>query len=434
MLANRSTDFSTRLREVIEAIKLVYASTWFEGPRAFSKAVGQRRQDSMAVILQQVAGSQYQQYFYPAISGVALSYNYYPVPPMQSEDGIAHLALGFGKTVVEGKQSLRFSPAFPKHLPQFSTVDDMLANTQRNFYCMDMAAPASLHHETSNLILRTIDNADNEYPVRYLSSTYIPEEHRVRDGNFPGPKVISFAPILKYGSYPLPEILKQLLAQGREGMGCEVEIEFAVDIADASQSPVFYFLQLRPIVSDENNQEIHITRQEKEQAFLYATHALGHGYFRHIHDIIFVDPKRFDRTCTTEIAQEISLCNKKLHNHKRPYLLIGPGRWGTADRWLGIPVQWGDISGVAAIVEVQDGSIPAEASQGTHFFQNITSLGIPYMMTTTKNQHSLQSINWTWLLSLDTSFQGTYITHVTLPHPIHLKVDGTQAEAAAWYP
>jgi CheY-like chemotaxis protein len=434
MLANKSPDINTRLAQLVEAVKLVYASTWFESPRSFTRSVGQNRHDSMAVIIQQLAGSQYGHSFYPAISGVAKSYNYYPIAPMQAEDGIAHVALGFGKTVVEGGKSLRFSPAFPNHLPQFSTVDDILANSQRTFYCLDTASKMPREHNDSNLMLSNIDQAGADYPVRFLSSTYIPEEHRIRDTDLPGPKVITFASVLKYRLYPLPEILQNLLASGRKGMGCEVEIEFAVDIPDASTKPVFYFLQIRPIVSGSDAQPVIITEQEKKQAFLFSSQVLGHGHFNDIQDIIFVAPEQFDRSSTLEIAAEISRINNLLHKEKTPFLLIGPGRWGTADRWLGIPVEWKDISGVAAIVEVQDGSVAAEPSQGTHFFQNITSLGIPYLTTTTNLTSRQPGVNWQWLSQHKSVEKGKFVSHIRLEKPFVLKVDGTSSIGIALYP
>ncbi|RUM35704.1 MAG: phosphoenolpyruvate synthase/pyruvate phosphate dikinase [Desulfobulbus sp.] len=434
MLENNSQEKTTRLDQLVQAIKLVYASTWFESPRAFSRSVGQARQDAMAVIIQQLVGSYYEDYFYPAVSGVAQSYNYYPIAPMRSEDGIAHLALGFGKTVVEGEQSLRFSPAFPKHLPQFSTVDDMLANSQRQFYCMDNSPSATFVHENSNLVLRNIDDALQEFPVRYLSSTYLPEEHRIRDADLPGPKVVTFAALLKYNTYPLPALLKTLLSIGREGMGCEVEIEFAVDMSSPSDKPVFYFLQIRPIVTNSQGQHITISRQEREKGFLWSDHALGHGLYDRIRDIVFVSPETFDTAVTRDICREIGAINRKLHKLGRQYLLIGPGRWGTADPWLGIPVQWADISGVGAIVEVQDGTVRAEASQGTHFFQNITSLGIPYLMAKDDPENKTPTINWDWLHSRKAEEETRYVTHVSFDKPFMLKVDGTASRAVAFFP
>ena len=435
MLDNASPDFEVRLEQLVRAVKLVYASTWFEGPRAFSHSIGQTQQDSMAVIIQQMAGSRYGDYYYPAISGVAQSYNYYPIAPMRSEDGIAHIAMGFGKTVVEGGLSLRFSPAYPRHLPQFSTVDDMLTNGQRQFYCLNFDADSDFNHENSNLELRDINGANDEYPMRTLCSTYIPDEYRIRDTDLPGPKVMTFAPILKYDLYPLPGLLKELLALGKEGMGCEVEIEFAVDLnEDNPAKSVFYFLQIRPIVIGSEMQRLKITDKERQAAFFQSGQALGHGLFDTMQDVIFVRPDRFDNSLTRDIAMEIGKMNRKLHAEKRPYLLIGPGRWGTADPWLGIPVQWSDISGVGAIVELQDGAIRAEASQGTHFFQNITSLGIPYLMVGEGQSVKASPLDWNWLRAQEVEQEGEFVSHIRFVAPFTLKVDGAGSEAVAFQP
>ncbi|MCF6252672.1 MAG: PEP/pyruvate-binding domain-containing protein, partial [Methylococcaceae bacterium] len=359
MLVNGADDFEVRFHQLQQAVQLVYASTRFAGPRAFSHAIGQGRDDSMAVIIQQLVGNRYGDFFYPAISGVAQSYNYYPVAPMRSAGGIAHIALGFGKTVVEGEQSLRFSPAFPQNLPQFSTVDDILTNAQRWMYSLDCSRPELFSREQGNLIRRAVDEAARDYPVRLLSSTYSPEEHRIRDGDLPGIKVPTFAAILKYDGYPLADLLQELLAIGKAGMGCEVEIEFAVDLRRDPSRNVFYFLQIRPIVTGSENLQVEIGDRDRTGGVLRSKRALGHGRFESMRDVVFVRPEKFDSALTRKIAAEISRVNKRLHKLDQPYLLIGPGRWGTADPWLGIPVQWGDISGVGAIVELQNSSLQA---------------------------------------------------------------------------
>lgn len=434
MLVNEAEDFEVRYRQLQQAVKLVYASTWFTDPRAFSRSVGQTLDDSMAVIIQQLAGSRYNGYFYPAISGVAQSYNYYPIAPMTSQDGIAHIAIGFGKTVVEGEQSLRFSPGFPRHLPQFSSVDDILTNAQRWMYCLDCSQSGRFSRQQGNLVRRPIDKAVDEYPVRMLSSTYFPEEHRIRDADLPGTKILTFASILKYNSYPLPELLKELLVMGKRGMGCEVEIEFAVDLRKDPSRSVFYFLQIRPIVTGNEKLQLSIREEERVNSLLFSKRALGHGRYESIRDIVFVRPEKFDASLTGKIATEISRVNNSLHKAKRPFLLIGPGRWGTADHWLGIPVGWGDISGVGAIVELQDCSIRAEPSQGSHFFQNITSLGIPYLMIQDERcglgeETNKEFINWEYLRGLDAIYNGDFITHSTISEPCVLKVDGHTSEA-----
>lgn len=429
MLTNNAVDCSERLEELVRAVKQVYASTWFEEPRAYSRSIGQSRVDAMAVIIQQAVGRQYGDFFYPAISGVAQSYNYYPVDPMRAEDGIIHLATGFGKTVVEGEQSLRFCPTYPRHLPQFSTVEDMLENAQRRFYCLPYGSDSrtdSGSKATLGLTVRRLEEAENEEAVQVLSSSYIPAEHRIRDSRMPGPKVLTFAPVLKYDIYPLASLLKEILALGRAGMGCEVEVEFAVDLAENPAESVFYFLQIRPIVVGNEMEQLRISEEERTSAFLLSQDALGYG--RHdMQDIIFLHPDSFERAKTRNYAEAIGRINRILHRQERPYLLIGAGRWGSADPWLGIPVQWRDISGVGAIVELQDGTVRAEASQGSHFFQNITSLGIPYLMV--RGQSSDDRIDWAWLLARTREHEQGAVCHVRLATPFTLKVDGKSNEA-----
>ena len=432
-LANNHPDFSERLGQLESAIKLVYASTWFEGPLAFSKVTGQGREDSMAVIIQQLVGDQYGSFFYPAVSGVAQSHNFYPVMGLNADEGIAHIALGIGKTVVEGGKSLWFSPAKPKKLIQFSSVENMLKYSQREFYALDMDPAGCLRRDNSNLLLRTVQEAEKELPVTMLASTYIAEEDRVRDSCLPGIKIMTFASLLKYSSYPVGEILAELVKTGKSGMGGEVEIEFAVRLHPELEKSVFYFLQVRPMVAGGEMADVQICDEEREKAFCRVGKSLGHGSFSNMADIIYVCPESFDGTKTMEMAKEIGGMNRRLVSENTPFLLIGPGRWGSADPWLGIPVQWGDIAGVAAIIEIQSDKIRAEPSQGTHFFQNITSLAIPYLSLHENGRHngapSTDYLDWRWLREQTLIEKGRYVHHVRLAEPFTLKCDGTRAES-----
>ncbi len=432
-LANGNDDFQERLNQLEGAVKLVYASTWFESPRAFSRTAKQGRDDSMAVIIQRVVGNEYDGYWYPGVAGVAQSHNYYPVMNMKAEEGIAHIALGIGKTVVEGEKSLRISPAQPKCLLQFSTVEDMLENSQRQFYAIDMYANNCLQRYGSNLVKREIQEAVGELPVQLLSSTYVPNEHRIRDVDLPGPKIMTFAQILKYQSYPLAEILSELLTLGRDGMGCEVEIEFAVCLDPDIKKSTFHFLQIRPMVTGGEQVDVMICDREVESSFGYSKQALGHGTFSTIRDIIYVDQAGFDPASTVHIAKEIGHINKKLAQEENPFLLVGPGRWGSADPWLGIPVQWSDISGVGAIIELRNITLRVDPSQGSHFFQNITSLGIPYLTVTESEQTKLNIregdfFDWQWLMAHPAHEELTYVKHIKLDRPIIIKCDGKKQE------
>lgn len=432
-LANNHADFHERLSQLENAIKLVYASTWFESPMAFSKANAHGRDDSMAVMIQELAGGRYGNYWYPAVSGVAQSRNFYPVMDMRAEEGIAHIALGLGKAVVEGRKTLWFSPARAKKPMQFSTVENMLKSSQRQFYALDMTNHY-LRRENSNLVLREIHQAENELPVTMLASTYIAEEDRVRDACLPGQKIMTFASILKYSTYPLAEILTELLTIGKEGMGCEVEIEFAVHLDPDPAKSLFYFLQIRPMVTGGELIDVQICDNEIGQAVCYVGQSLGHGSYSYIADIVYVCPETFDPAKTREAAGEIGAKSRRLRQERRPFLLIGPGRWGSADPWLGIPVQWADISGVAAIIEVRNKTIRADPSQGTHFFQNITSLGIPYLTLDENGEQGpgrrhRDFLDWQWLGQQRVVEEGKYVRQVRLDKPLMLKCDGLHAES-----
>jgi CheY-like chemotaxis protein len=435
MIPNNHTKLSKRLEHLITAIKLVYASTYYESAKAFSRTTSNQPQEEvMGVIIQQLTGQEYGDYFYPAISGVAQSHNFYPISKMKSEEGISHIALGLGRTVVEGGRTVRFSPKYPSIMPQFSMVDDILTNAQRYFYALKIRNyPDELNFQRhSNLEKREIDDAEAEYPVQLLASTYLPEEHRIRDtGYMPGPKILTFAPILKYNILPLPDLLSDLLELGRKGMGCPVEIEFSVNLSpEKNIKSDFFFLQMRPMVAGGERFEVQITRQEMEKAFCISNQALGNGKNEKIADIIYVKPDDFKPEATIQMAGEIDKLNAGLVKEKRPYLLIGPGRWGSADRWLGIPVQWRNISGVGAIVELRNEKLKADPSQGSHFFQNITSLGIHYITVT---ENSEDHFDWEWLDSQPVSQETTYLRHVRLDKPFTLKINGKTFQCALIY-
>jgi CheY-like chemotaxis protein len=440
-LANNHPSFTIRCLQLENAIKLVYASTWYEGPRAYSKASEQGGEDSMAVIIQQVIGEEHGGYYYPHISGVAQSHNYYPVMKMKAKEGIAHIALGIGKTVVEGERSLRFSPAHPKRLIQFSTVDDILDNCQRHFYALDMDKHSRFDQSSANLVKRVVQDAEHEEPVQLLSSTYIPDENRIRDSALPGMKVVTFARVLKHQLYPLPEILTELLDLGRRGMGCEVEVEFAVRIDARIQRSQFYFLQMRPMVTGGETIDVAICPHDIDRAFCFSTSCLGHGRLETMADILLVRPDSFDTKYTKEIAGEINGFNARLQAEKRPYLLAGPGRWGSADPWLGIPVQWRDIAGVGAIIELQNELLHADPSQGSHFFQNITSLGIPYLTIpedkdgvsrTCSSGSGGNCLDWNWLLAQEVHEESRFIRHIRLPLPFVMKCNGKDERAVLY--
>jgi hypothetical protein len=431
MLPNDCPSFENRLEHLISAIKLVYASTYFQGARAFSKRVGHRtEEEKMAVIIQRLVGETYHEHYYPAISGVAQSHNYYPFSHMKPEEGIATIALGLGKMVVEGEKTLRFSPKYPQLLPQRSTVDDILKNSQQAFYALKMEKGCRLlgANDATNLDKRQLSDVENESPISLLCSTYIPEEHRIRDtAHIPGYRVLTFAQILKYDTFPLADILSRFLSIGEEGMGCPVELEFSVNFPEnKSSKPQFAVLQLRPMTARAELETVSISDEEINKSFCFSKNALGNALKKDIADIIYVKPAAFDPAKTPEIAREISKLNNWMQQQDRKYVLIGPGRWGSADRWLGIPVSWADICNVEAIVETAFAQFKAEPSQGSHFFHNITTMGINYISVSNGRE---AFIDWEWITSLPIDKESRYVSHIHLEKPIVIKVDGRRLRA-----
>lgn len=431
MLANDHDDLGCRLEQLVNAVKMVFASTYFAGPKAFSRRVGHRtEEEKMAVIVQRLLGSPHNGYYYPSISGVAQSYNYYPFDSMKPEEGVANISLGLGRAVMEGEKTLRFSPRYPELLPQRSSVDDILNNSQRHFYSLRMGLPMCILMEDEEVTLarREISDAADELPVKALASTYIAEEHRIRDSaHMPGHRVMTFAPVLKYDVFPLADLLNEILAIGQEGMGCPVEMEFAVDMAaDADGKRRFAILQIRPMTAREEMVGVDIDEEDRRDAFLVSSRALGNTVNTEMADIVYVKPATFDPARTLEIAGEIGKINAALVRRGRKFLLMGPGRWGSADHWLGIPVAWADISGVGAIVETDHPKLKAEPSQGSHFFHNITSLGINYL---TVMDDEGNFIDWDWLIGRKIFAESANVAHVQLDRALTLKVDGRCSSA-----
>ena len=434
MLANDHPDLDTRLQQLLTAIKLVYASTYFQDPKAFSRRAGQRtEEEKMAVIIQQLVGQRYGDYFYPAISGVAQSHNYYPFAKMKPEEGIATIAMGLGKTVMSGEKALRFSPKYPHILPQRTSVEDILENCQRFFYSLkmgDLRCECGIS-EDENLAKREVDDVPDDPPMKRLASTYIPDDHRIRDTTaIAGYRVLTFAQVLKYDLFPLAELLTDALQMGHEGMGCPVELEFSVNWPQAEGQPVeFAFLQLRPMTARAELDQVEISATDISRAFCDSHHALGNAEKTDMADILYVKPDVFEARHTVEIARQIGELNARLLVEDRKYLLIGPGRWGSADRWLGIPVSWADICGVGAMVETFSAELKAEPSQGSHFFHNISTLGINYVTVSDDRE---DFFDWHWLTSLPVVDETVFVARVTLKEPFVLKVDGRSSRCVMY--
>jgi len=426
MLANDHPVFDFRMKQLLNAIRRVYASTYFQAPKSFTRRVGNRTElEKMAVIIQRVVGRRSGTSYYPAISGVAQSLNYYPFAGMRTEDGIVSIALGLGKSVMEGGRILRFSPRAPQALPQRSTVRDILNNAQQYFYAlsMDRGGESPEASDAATLLRRLVGEAAGEFPVRFLASSYNHEEQRIRDGfRESDVPVLTFASVLKYGAYPLAPAVAKLLELGAMGLGCPVEIEFAVDLpADGGGRASLAVLQIRPMSAREEMLEVRISKAELEQAFCVCHQALGNTDNRTMQDVVYVKPDDFDPARTVEIAGELAKINAGLTHAGRKYILVGPGRWGSADRWLGIPVSWADIAGVGAIVETVHPLLKADPSQGSHFFHNITSLGINYFNI---GGHEGDRIDFAALAGAEVVEETRHALHVRLPEPVQLKVDG----------
>jgi DNA-binding NarL/FixJ family response regulator len=434
MLPNSDSDFDARFQRLVVAIKLVYASTYLKAPKSYAKSTMHRIEDEeMGVVLQQLIGTRHENYFYPAISGVAQSYNFYPISDLKAEDGISYIALGLGKIVMEGGKTLRFCPKQPQLLPQFSAIDDILKNAQNFFYALKTDKPEESRIFSDDFdddpFVAKIDISDaSDHPViQALSSTYYPQDNKIRDSfSKSGYPVLTFASVLKYDLFPLAKILEEVTLIGSKWMGTSIEIEFAVNLASDGKKAEFSLLQIRPMGRYRQNMDIRINEKDKKDAFCFSTMSLGNGDYEDIFDIIYVDPEKFDSAKTLDVAAQINKLNAKFNNKDKKYVLIGPGRWGSSDRWLGIPVAWNDISNVGVMVETTIESIKADPSQGSHFFQNITSLGISYITVLDKGE---DFIDYEWLQNQPSEDETEFLRHISFKKPVKILVNGKTSQA-----
>ncbi|NOX59619.1 MAG: histidine kinase [Planctomycetes bacterium] len=424
MVQNNHPDISVRLDQLCDAIKRVYASTFSQRAKQYLEATGRNvEQERMAVILQELVGSNHKNRFYPTFSGVARSYNFYPQGNLTSAEGIASVALGLGKTVVEGGQTLMFSPAHPEVLPQFPTTKDLLANSQRKFFAVDTSHPEVYPTDdaAANLVLLDLEVAERDGTLAPVGSVYSSENDRVYDGiRRAGPRLVTFAHVLKANAFPLADILSTLLQLGSEGMAGPIEMEFAVDMSTTPME--FGFLQIRPIIVHEEFSDVGLDEVDRDSLICFSDRALGNGKVDGITDVVYVKPDAFDNTQTRDIAADIAHINDGLQQEERTSILIGPGRWGTADRFLGIPVTWEQISSAQLIVETNLKDFCVIPSQGTHFFQNLTSLGVGYL---TVDPHIGDSfVNWKWLEQQTALKETKYTRHIRFDEPVQIRIDG----------
>ena len=431
MLPNDQYGDDIRFLNLVNAIKFVYASTFFRQAKSYISSTPHRVEDEkMAVVIQPVVGTLYRDCFYPDFSGVARSYNYYPVGQAKPEDGVANVALGLGKTVVDGGVSLRFTPAFAGILPQFPSIKDMFSFSQRDFYAISMkhAASVAFLEEDQYLIKHGLERAEKDGVLQYLASTYSRENDAVYDGiSFSGPRIINFAHILKNEIFPLAKILQELLKLSSEAMDCPVEVEFAATLDATNVFPaVFSILQVRPLVVHDELVKVELAETKKEFALCFSDQVLGNGISQEIRDIVFVKPAIFDAGKSPEIAMEVDKLNATLRAENIPYLLIGPGRWGSTDPWLGIPVKWSQISGVKVVVEVSLPNMNVDPSQGSHFFQNMTSLRIGYFTIPLNSANGF--IDWPWLEGQPTINETPFLKHIRLTQPLKVMIDGRKSQ------
>lgn len=437
MLPNNHPDAEVRLNHLATAVKLVYASAYLERPRRYLEAIGQELTEArMAVIIQEVAGRQHGRYYYPAISGVAQSHNYYPVFQMTPEDGVATIALGLGKQVVEGGDAVRFCPRYPQVLPQFRSPAEVLKVSQREFFALDLErSAADLASGTDATLARLqLSQAEADGMLALTGSVVDMAEDRIYDGvSRHGSRVVTFARILKHNAFPLCGILTELMEACCKYLGFAIEIEFAVDLdPDPAGEPEFYLLQLRPLVALRERCDIAAESLDPGKLICRSRRVLGNGRIEGLHDIVYVDYASFDRARSQEVALVVAGINERLSRERRNYVLIGPGRWGSFDPWIGIPVVWHQISRARVIVEVPAKDLPMEPSQGTHFFHNLTSAGIGYFALSGSDGDEF--VRWDLLEKLPGEEVAPGVRHVRLAKPLSVRMDGQTQQGVILLP
>ena len=437
MLANQNLEIQVRLEQLLEAVKLVYASTFSQHAKAYVRATPYRlEEEKMAVLVQQIVGTAHGNRFYPNFSGVVRSRNFYPHPPTRVEDGFAAVALGLGRAVVGGGKCLTFCPRYPQNLVQFSSVEDILANSQTEFWALELEHATRAGDVAADLreVPFRLDVAEADGTLQMLGSTYSIDNHAVYDGlSRRGPRIVSFAPILKHGMFPLPGILDQLMRMGEDALGRPVEIEFAVRLPRPGDGPAeFAFLQLRPLVMSREGEDIRMEHVEPARLVCQSSQVLGHGRIEDLRDVVVVDFHRFERARSFEVAQSVAHFNAYLSESSTQYLLIGVGRWGSTDSWLGIPVAWDQISGARIIVESGFRDLRVVPSQGSHFFQNLTAFQIGYF---TVNPDAGEGfVDWEWLTAQPAVAEHGCVRHLRFADPLLVLMNGKTSEGMIFKP
>lgn len=426
MIPNNEIEEDTRFLRLVEAVKFVYATCFFAESKAYLSSIRRSPADEkMAIILQEIVGQRADDRFYPCVSGVARSHNFYPTGHARPSDGVITLALGLGKTIVDGGLSWSYSPAFPKAPPPFNDLGELLKNTQTRFWAVHMGDPPPHDpiRETEYLVSPGIAEAETDGALRYLVSTYDPGSDRLNPGlDSRGPRALTFAPLIGSRLMPFNDLLRRLMDLGEEVLGTPVEIEFAINLDRADALPArLGFLQVRPMMVSDERVAVSDEDTRGPRVVVASTNVLGNGERSDITDVVYVRPDAFDRSETLLMAKELERINHKIVEEGRNYLLIGFGRWGTSDPPLGVPVAWGQISGARVIVEATLPDVQPELSQGSHFFHNLLSFRVLYLSV---EHHGPFEIDWQWLASQPVIQSTPHITHVRLEEALGVRVDG----------
>ncbi len=437
MIPNVKFNERVMIDKLSEAIKSVYASAYFKDSKSYMAAtLNMIDEEKMGIVLQEVTGRQYGDRFYPAISGVARSINFYPIAPEKPEDGIANIAFGLGKYIVDGGNGIRFSPKYPRKILQLSTPEMALSETQKYFYALDLKPESFLPDtdDTINLLKMRIRDAEDDHALKLVASTFDYESHQIKDGTLAeGKRIITFSQLLNHNTLPLASILARVLEIGQREMNKPVEIEFAVNLDMPKDQPkVFSLLQIRPIANHDetiNLQPAHVRQQE---TLLISNSSLGNGIIKGIRDFVYVKPEAFDPAHSHEIAHRLDKVNESFMNEKLNYVLVGPGRWGSSDPWLGIPVKWPQISNARVIVESGLDHYRIDPSQGTHFFQNLTSFRVGYFTINPFINDGFYNLEY--LNSQPAFFEDEYIRHVRFDHPLRIELDGRKNFGVVYMP
>jgi CheY-like chemotaxis protein len=425
------------IEQLSNAIKCVYASVFFRDSKNYMTATSNMiDEEKMGIILQEVCGNTYGNRFYPAISGVARSINYYPIAPEKSEDGVVDIAYGLGKYIVDGGLTLRFSPSYPQKIIQLSSVDMALRETQKFFYALDLSENSFFPSvdDGINILKLPVKEAENDAGLRFAASTFDMQNNLIRDGmTFPGKRIITFANVLKYNKFPLAEILRTLLDVGQKEMNLPVEIEFAVNLDVPKGMPgIFNFLQIRPIVDNKETVNANLEDVRPDETIIYSTSALGNGIICGIHDLVYVKPATFNPLNNNDIANKIEKLNHEFHSAARNYVLVGPGRWGSSDPSLGIPVRWPQISAARVIVESGLSHYRIDPSQGTHFFHNLTSFRVGYFTVNPFINEGFFDAGY--LEGLPKVYEDEHLCHIRFETALEIKIDGKKSIGVVFKP